>query len=237
MLSPTDTKKVGAMFDRIAPTYDLLNSLLSLGAHKVWESKTVNALQGDSQGKVVDLCTGTGALVPKLRKKFDLVTGVDISSQMLSIAKKRYANLSGCIWIEADAQNLPFEDGAFSGASVSYGIRNLPDPLRGLSEIARICKSGSYLAVLEFGQPDNKVWRSVFGLYSKWIIPLIGRVISGDRDAYAYLPETSKNFPCGAAFEKLLREAGWTPLKAEPLFGGIAYLYTAQKRAGDSAIR
>lgn len=226
---PTSTSAVREMFNSIAPTYDLLNSVLSLGLHRVWEQKLVNALRGAPSGECADLCTGTGALVPRLAKRFAAVIAVDISPQMLTVGKARYRDLSVCEWIEADAQELPFVSNRFDAVTVSYGVRNLPDLAKGLFEAYRITKPGGQIAVLEFGQPGNPVWRYLFSLYGRYVIPLIGSLISGSRAPYEYLPKTAAAFPCGAQFEDALRASGWTPERSVPLCGGVAFLYLARK--------
>jgi demethylmenaquinone methyltransferase/2-methoxy-6-polyprenyl-1,4-benzoquinol methylase len=228
------------MFDSIAPTYDLLNTVLSIGTHRLWERHVVgllpqrHSLQAAApleKGKTVclDLCTGTGALVPRLIPRFDQVVGADISSYMLAQAKRRFAHLKGVEWIEADAQQLPFSAESFTAISVAYGVRNLPSPLTGLREMYRVARPGAHLAVLEFGQPSNLLWRRIFEVYSRVVIPAIGGALSGNRAAYTYLPETSAAFPCGPEFEAILREAGWEPLKTTALMGGVAFSYLAKK--------
>jgi demethylmenaquinone methyltransferase/2-methoxy-6-polyprenyl-1,4-benzoquinol methylase len=226
---PSSTGAVREMFNSIAPTYDLLNSVLSVGLHRLWERKLVASLRGAPAGECADLCTGTGALVPRLARRFASVTGVDISPQMLAVGRKRYRQLTSCDWVEADAQELPFESNRFDAVTISYGVRNLPDLTRGLTEAHRITKSGGELAVLEFGQPRNRVWRYLFSLYGEFVMPVIGSLISGSREPYEYLPKTAAAFPCGADFEALLRASGWTPVRSVPLFGGVAFLYLASK--------
>jgi demethylmenaquinone methyltransferase/2-methoxy-6-polyprenyl-1,4-benzoquinol methylase len=218
------------MFDAIAPTYDLLNTVLSGGFHRRWERLLVGSLPGNPDGRCLDLCTGTGALVPKLSARYAEVVGADISPQMLEVARTRFARSSNVTLVEADAQNLPFDGGAFDVATVAYGVRNLPDLNAGLSEIRRVLKIGGQVGILEFGTPRNAVWRAIFSFYSRYIIPMVGGLLSGERDAYEYLPKTAAAFPCGAEFETLLTQAGLTPQTTIPLMGGIAFIYIAEKR-------
>jgi demethylmenaquinone methyltransferase/2-methoxy-6-polyprenyl-1,4-benzoquinol methylase len=227
---PSDTAYVRSMFDSIAPTYDFLNTLLSGGMHKVWERKTVMSVPADLGGACLDLCTGTGALVPRLSKRFQFVCAADISPAMLDIGRRKHARLTNVEWVEANAQQLPFADNRFSAVTVAYGVRNLPEPDRGLREVWRVTKSGGHLAVLEFGRPQNPIWRALFDVYSKAVIPTLGALVSGNRTAYRYLPKTSAAFPCGSAFEQMLREAGWTPLSSTALCGGVAFVYQAVKQ-------
>ena len=226
---PSNTDQVRSMFDAIAPTYDLLNTILSGGFHRRWERLLVEALPNMPQGRCLDLCTGTGALIPKLSTRYMSVVGADISPQMLEVARSRWTAIPHVTWIEADAQNLPFEDESFDVASVAYGVRNLPDLSAGLSEIRRVVKVGGQVGILEFGTARNPVWRAIFSFYSRYIIPFIGGIISGERGAYEYLPKTAAAFPCGEQFEDLLRQAGLTPLRTIPLMGGIAFIYVAKR--------
>jgi len=224
------------MFDAIAPTYDLLNSVLSGGMHRIWEQALVASVPASPQGRCLDLCTGTGALVPRLVKKFRAVVGVDISPQMLQVARSRFQPLSNVEWVEADAQKLPFEDASFDCLTVSYGIRNVPNLEFGLSEMCRVVKPGGTIAILEFGTPRNSLWRGLFSLYSNYIIPLVGGMLSGQRGAYEYLPTTAAAFPYGDAFEALLVKSGLAPQKTRRLMGGVAYIYVAT-RSGNGGSR
>jgi demethylmenaquinone methyltransferase/2-methoxy-6-polyprenyl-1,4-benzoquinol methylase len=217
------------MFDAIAPTYDMLNTVLSGGFHRRWEAQLVRALPGLPEGRALDLCTGTGALVPKLAARYAEVVGADISPKMLAVAHTRWKTISNAKWLEADAQHLAFEGEMFDVVTVSYGVRNLPDLSAGLAEIRRVLKVGGRVGILEFGTPRNKLWRAIFSLYSRFVIPTVGGMLSGERGAYEYLPKTAAAFPYGAAFEELLRTAGLQPITTTPLMGGVAYLYIAQR--------
>lgn len=226
---PTSTGAVRAMFDKIAPTYDKLNLFLSLGINRLWERKLVRLLPKAPGGLCLDACTGTGALVPRLAPYFRGVVAVDISPQMLARGRKRCQGIDGCAWIESDAQDLPFADESFNAVSVSYGIRNLPSPEVGLRELQRVCATGGTIGVLEFGQPTLPIWKNIFEFYAKRVIPAIGEFFSGERGAYEYLPRTAAHFPCGEAFEDLLRRSGWSPRRTISLCGGVAYIYIADK--------
>lgn len=226
---PHSTQEVQRMFDSIAPTYDILNLMLSAGSHKAWESKLVDSLPEAPSGTCLDICTGTGALIPRLVRRFSSVVGLDVSPKMLSIAKRKYGGMHKVSFIKADAQKLPFSDNCFDRITVAYGVRNLPDYLAGLKEIARVLKPGGVLGILEFGQPRLAVWRQAFNLYSRTLMPLLGRIISGNSHAYTYLPQTAAAFPCGDLFAKDLIACGLSPTKTHSCMGGIAYIYVAKK--------
>jgi demethylmenaquinone methyltransferase/2-methoxy-6-polyprenyl-1,4-benzoquinol methylase len=179
--------------------------------------------------RCLDLCTGTGALVPYLAGRFREVVGVDISQQMLAVARNRWKELSNVTWLEGDAQNLTIGAAEFDAVTVAYGVRNWPDLAAGLAEVYRVLRPGGSVAILEFGQPCNRLWRWCFGLYSKWIIPTIGGLISGTRAPYEYLPRTSATFPCGDRFARLLEDAGFASVKQTSLMGGVAFVYLASK--------
>jgi demethylmenaquinone methyltransferase / 2-methoxy-6-polyprenyl-1,4-benzoquinol methylase len=229
LTAPTSTGEVRKMFDRIAPTYDKVNKVLSLGINRWWEWRLVRNLLRTKGGLCLDLCTGTGALVPRLSPHYRGVVAVDISPEMLSRGRARFRHLPNLAWIESDAQDMPFADNSFDAISVSYGVRNLPDTERGLREMLRVCIPGGTLGILEFGQPANKLWSKIYSFYSDRVIPRLGGYISGDRGAYEYLPRTAAAFPCGDSFVELLTKTGWIPRKTIPLLGGIAYIYVASK--------
>jgi demethylmenaquinone methyltransferase/2-methoxy-6-polyprenyl-1,4-benzoquinol methylase len=227
---PANSTEVRAMFNAIAPRYDLLNSLLSGGMHKVWERRLVESLPKWPQATCLDLCTGTGALVPRLAKRFGRVLGVDISEKMLARARQRFPDLQNVAWQEGDAQALALEAATFDVVTVAYGVRNWPDPERGLREVARVLRPGGQVGILEFGQPRNPVWGAAFRMYSRYVIPYIGGTISGHRSAYEYLPKTSAAFPCGDSFVAMLARAGLVASSCTSLIGGVAYIYVAEKR-------
>jgi demethylmenaquinone methyltransferase/2-methoxy-6-polyprenyl-1,4-benzoquinol methylase len=228
---PTSTARVRSMFDAIAGRYDFLNTVLSGGMHRVWEQRLVSSVPAMAAGVCLDLCTGTGALVPRLAPRYSRVEGIDISPQMLERARVRWRTIQNVSWSEGDAQALQCNDETFDVVTVAYGVRNWPDRARGLREITRVLKVNGYVGILEFGQPANPVWRFVFNFYSTTIIPWIGGLVSGNREAYEYLPKTSAAFPCGAAFEELLADAGLEPVTTSSLLGGVAFIYVAQKRS------
>jgi demethylmenaquinone methyltransferase/2-methoxy-6-polyprenyl-1,4-benzoquinol methylase len=228
---PSTTNGVREMFDAIAPRYDLLNTLLSGGLHRLWERRLVRELgEAKRDARCLDLCTGTGALVPGLARRFERVVGVDISPGMLQVARAKWGSLAGVSFNEGDAQALPFEGGTFDFVTVAYGVRNWPDLELGLAEVKRVLVSGGRVGILEFGQPRNRLWRGFFNAYSRHVIPFLGGLISGERAPYEYLPKTAASFPCGAEFEGILRGVGLTPLRTVSLMGGVAHLYFAENR-------
>ena len=224
------SEAVHDMFSEIAPKYDRANSVLSLGVHHAWRSKTVKASGAQSGMSVLDCATGTGDLALAMKKAVGptgRVVGTDFNADMLSFAPaKAQQNGLDVDFSVADVLDLPFEDNSFDVSSIAFGIRNVDDPVQCLREMSRVVKPGGRVVVLEFGQP-NGLFGAFYRWYSKNIIPRIGGMITGNRDAYDYLPETSAAFPCGDDFTALMdASGGFQRREYQPLTGGIAFLYT-----------
>ena len=227
---------VQEMFRDIAPRYDLANTVLSLGIHHRWKNQLIRwsgATAGDS---VLDCASGTGDLAfgfEQVVGRQGKVLGTDFCEPMLEIARVKAANRRSIARFElADVMRLPYADSEFSVASISFGIRNVSDPVQGLRELGRVVRPGGRVMVLEFGQPRGTILRLLYRFYSAQVLPRIGGWISGQRKAYRYLESSSRTFPCGEKFLDLAREAGFVgELRYAPLFWGIAYLYQLQKSA------
>ncbi len=222
-------ERVRAMFDGIAPRYDLLNHLLSLGTDFGWRRRAVAALAPAPGEEVLDLCCGTGDLALALAASGARVTGADFSLPMLARGARKAGRgrrrLSLCA---ADALRLPFRDAAFDAASVAFGVRNLADPLAGLREIRRVLCPGGRLAVLEFARPRAPLLRRLYRLYLRGALPAAGLLIAGDADAYRYLGDSIGAFLDQEAFVDLLGRAGFEPAPPRDLSGGIAAIYPAR---------
>ncbi len=223
------SEKVRTMFADIADDYDRINGILSFGVHNAWRKKTVLESGAKPGDRVLDCATGTGDLALEFKKTVGhegYVLGTDFCKEMIEHAPGKADKQQMVVDFEvADAMDLPYEDNSFTIASIAFGIRNVDDPLVCLKEMARVVKPGGRVVVLEFGQPKGVV-RLPFQFYSKHVMPTIGGLISGNRDAYTYLPETSAKFPAGDKFLELMDEAGvFSERRAESLTGGIAYVY------------
>jgi demethylmenaquinone methyltransferase/2-methoxy-6-polyprenyl-1,4-benzoquinol methylase len=214
------------MFSNISSRYDLTNSVLSFGIHWWWKYRLSRNVRGNSI--VLDLCTGTGDLLPLLKKHNKTVIGGDFCAPMLEQSIKRGFS-SGVTLITSDAMSLPFKNDVFNVVTVAFGVRNFQDLRLGLSEIKRVLAPGGKLLVLEFGQPYIPVWRSLYKFYQSWVMPYLGGLLTGNRAAYLYLPATSRTFPSGKAFLDELHQIGLRHCEAKPLSGGIAYIYKASK--------
>lgn len=217
------------MFADIADDYDRINSILSFGVHSAWRKKTVLESGAKPGDRVLDCATGTGDLALEFKKTVGhtgYVLGTDFCKEMIEHAPDKAEEMQLVVDFEvADAMNLPYEDNSFDITSIAFGIRNVDDPSVSLKEMARVVKPGGKVVVLEFGQPKGMI-KYPYQVYSRHVMPAIGGWISGNRDAYTYLPETSAKFPAGDAFLKLMKDTGsFEGQKAIKLTGGIAYVY------------
>jgi demethylmenaquinone methyltransferase/2-methoxy-6-polyprenyl-1,4-benzoquinol methylase len=226
--------QIRLMFSDIAPGYDLGNDVLSFGTHRLWKRRMVRMARVPKGGRVLDLATGTGdiaLLFSDAVGRDGSVTGVDFCADMIEHAKRREKNRRDNLSFEVgDAMRLRFADDAFDATSISFGIRNVDNPVLALAEMRRVTRPGGRVVVLEFGQPRG-LFGALYRLYTSRIGPFVGGLITGHRDAYAYLDRTAANFPCDAAFVELMRRAGMDRVEWHPLFGGIAWLYVAEVTA------
>ena len=226
---------IASMFDRISPKYDALNHLLSLNIDKVWRRKTAKWVAKAQPESILDLTTGTADLAIALAKHNPqaYISGVDFSEKMLEIGKAKIQkqHLDNQIeLIQGDAADLPFENNTFDAVTVAFGVRNFENLDKGLSEICRVLKPNGLVFILEFSMPERFPVRQVYNLYFKHILPKIGKWVSKDGGAYAYLPQSVERFPKPDAFCKTLSSFGLENCKAKSLTFGIATLYSAEKR-------
>jgi demethylmenaquinone methyltransferase/2-methoxy-6-polyprenyl-1,4-benzoquinol methylase len=226
--------RIAGMFDRIAPRYDLLNHVLSVGLDRRWRDRAVAELALAPGATVLDLCTGTAdlAIATVRRAPGSSVLGVDFSAAMLRIglAKVRAQGLQGAIrLVRGDATLLPVESASCDAATVAFGIRNVAEPERALAEMARAIRPGGRLAILEFGQPAIPGIRTLYAWYFRYLLPAVGRLVSRHDSAYSYLPASVQAFPPPAEFARIIARHGFANVRAVPLTFGIVYLYTAEK--------
>lgn len=227
--------RIRTMFAEIAPRYDFLNHLLSLGIDLRWRRKAVR-LAGDPEGgPILDVCCGTGDLALAFRRAHPngiVIVAADFCRPMLVIGKEKSARRRGSPiqFIEADALDLPFPDNTFGLVSVAFGLRNVADTDRGLSEMARVCRPGGRVLVLEFTLPRVPVVGSLYRWYFQRVLPRIGQALARNRhSAYNYLPASVQEFPQGSALLQRMAAAGLRDAKAFPMTLGIATLYSGTK--------
>ena len=244
MLSPTSTGTTPAgteneqqaatwvrgMFGRIAPRYDLLNHLLSMNIDKYWRARTVKLVSdvlAKPGARVLDVACGTGDLLIALAKREAgaLVLGSDFSHPMLTAARSKTSR--GLM--EADALALPLADASFDLATIAFGFRNLTNYPRGLAELRRILKPGGVLAILEFSTPPNALLATLYGFYSRNVLPKIGGWISGSPDAYTYLPESVRKFPDAPGLAQQMREAGFQNVRYKRMTAGIVAVHLGER--------
>ncbi len=226
-------QQVERMFDGIAPSYDLLNHLLSFGVDRGWRTKAINLLADRNPREVLDVATGTADMAIKVHKTLGCsVIGCDISPKMIEVGQKKVNDRGLGDKIElrvADSECLPFSSNRFDAITVAFGVRNFANLEKGLSQMARVLKPGGRIVVLEFSTPPGRIFRALYIFYFRYILPLIGGAISKDKEAYQYLCRSSLAFPCGEEFEQKLEIAGLKPISRTLLTRGIATAYLAMK--------
>lgn len=231
--SESKKQQVAKMFNNIAGSYDLLNHVLSAGIDIIWRKKAIKILGKNNPKQLLDIATGTGDFAfEALALNPDKIIGVDISEGMLAVGKEKVAKRGLSNKMElmyGDSENLPFEDNTFDGVTVSFGVRNFENLLKGLTDIYRVTKPGGQAVILEFSKPKKFPIKHLYNLYSRYIMPKVGRLISKDKTAYTYLPESVAAFPEGLEFLDYLKKAGFNAPQQKKLSGGIATIYYAEK--------
>lgn len=227
-------KQVSTMFNNIAPYYDLLNKVLSLGIDKIWRKKAIHLLKEDNPKIILDVATGTADVALEVAKRLqpEKVIGVDISTEMLSIGREKIkkAGLTELITLEeGDSENMPFESNTFDAITVAFGVRNFENLEKGLIEMHRVLKPEGKLVVLEFSKPTIFPFKQLFNFYFKYILPSIGKLTSKDPKAYKYLYESVQAFPDGKKFVSKLDKIGFQSTQFISLSLGICTIYLGKK--------
>jgi demethylmenaquinone methyltransferase / 2-methoxy-6-polyprenyl-1,4-benzoquinol methylase len=223
--------QVRALFSAIAPRYDLINDLQSLGLHRLWKRQLAQAAKPQPGERALDLCCGTGDVAFQLARSGAHTIGVDFSMPMLDIARRRQMRSPTTTWlVAADGQRLPFPNATFEVLTISYGLRNLPDFESGLREMARVTKPDGRLVVLDFALPSARPWRAVYLAYLHAVVPALGWLFCGNAAAYAYILESLRNYPNPAGITALLNHTGWTSVQSTPLLGGVMSLHHARRQ-------
>lgn len=236
--STTTNLGSGAMFDAIAARYDTLNRILSLGMDQGWRRKAVAALALRPGARVLDLATGTGDLAISIAETHPdcTVVGVDPSRNMLAEGVRKVGDLKlseRIEMLEGDAQALPFEDAIFDGVTIAFGIRNVPDRLQGLREMARVTREGGRIAILELSEPRSGVMGVLARTYVHEIVPRVGGLLSGAKE-YRYLQRSIAAFPPADEFARMMEQAGLQVLETSALTFGVAHLYVGTPKRGEA---
>ena len=228
--------RIRGMFNQIAPSYDLLNHLLSFNADRYWRWRTTKIVPPCGNGPILDLCTGTGDLAlayDRAAKGSVAIIGADFCHEMLRLAEGKTQRKKAdqrIRFLEADAQQLPFRSDVFQITTVAFGLRNVTDTDKGIAEMVRVTQPGGKIAILEFSQPRGWLFGRLYRFYFRRVLPRIGQWISrSNHDAYRYLPESVMEFPDGEPFAQRLRQHGLLDVCFYPLTFGIATLYVGTK--------
>jgi demethylmenaquinone methyltransferase/2-methoxy-6-polyprenyl-1,4-benzoquinol methylase len=227
-------EQIEQMFDHIAPVYDRLNHILSGGIDKQWRRKAIAWLKPFRPQRIMDVATGTGDFALLIQRELhpELLIGTDISEGMLRIGKEKAEkeNLSEKVhFIKEDCTSLSFDNDFFDAVTIAFGVRNFEDLDKGLSEMYRVLKKEGRLLILELSIPDHFPVKQLYVLYSKTVIPFLGKSLSKDANAYRYLPRSIKAFPQGEAMKNIITQAGFGKVSFRKLTCGICTLYTASK--------
>lgn len=227
-------EEVRTMFDSIAPRYDLLNHTLSMNIDRLWRRRVVREVRRLGPGRILDVATGTGDLAIGLARGIAgaQVLGVDLSEQMLAVARRKVeaGGLDGRVLLDCgDAEHLPVATASVDAATVAFGVRNFGDLEAGLRELHRVLRPGGRVVILEFSTPRNPLFRAVYEFYTYRILPRIGGMVSRDRRAYEYLPASVGEFPSPARFMELMAAAGFRNCRARSQSFGIAQIYIGER--------
>ena len=225
------TARVGGVFTNVAARYDLMNDAMSGGMHRLWKDRFVRRVKPRAGEAILDMAGGTGDIAFRLAKAGATVTVSDINPAMLAVGmeRARKKRIDGLIWQEANAETLTFADKSFDAYTIAFGIRNVTDIPAALREAHRVLKRGGRFFVLEFSTTQWPGFGEIYDAYSHRIVPQLGQLLAQDKDSYRYLIESIRRFPDMPAFEGMIRAAGFTQTKVEPLLGGLVAIHSGWK--------
>lgn len=228
-------ERVKDLFATIAPRYDLINDLQSGGLHRLWKRRLLKLANGQAGERVLDLCCGTGDIALAFARQGLEVTGLDFSEPMLGIARERFKvqkqkHAGGSVeFLRGDAMQTPFPDESFDIVSIGYGLRNLQDWEAGLREMRRVAKPGGRLLVLDFGKPDNALWRAMYFSYLRRCVPVMGKIFCGDAETHAYILESLTHYAAQHGVAAKMTELNLVRTKIVNLLGGVMSINYAEK--------
>jgi demethylmenaquinone methyltransferase / 2-methoxy-6-polyprenyl-1,4-benzoquinol methylase len=232
--------KVRELFNRIARRYDLLNDLQSFGLHRLWKRRMIRLCGVGPGVAALDVCCGTGDIALALARRGAEVTGLDFSEEMLAVARRKASSpaakgMKSARFIQGDAQQLPFSNESFEVVTVGYGLRNLAELDAGLREMARVLKPGGRLLALDFGKPENRLWRGIYFGYLRCFVPLLGLLFCGSAGAYSYILESLKHYPAQEGVASRMRGLGLENVRVWNFLGGVMSIHRGEKPSGFDA--
>ena len=226
-------EQIEEMFDNIAPEYDKFNYLASMNIDRIWRKRAISALKSFAPRKVLDIATGTGDLALLIEKilKPESIIGCDISEGMMQVAREKCKKrgVTNILFEREDCTALTYPDGSFDAVTSSFGIRNFQQLDKALSEMHRVLRNGGHLAILELSTPVKFPMKQLFPFYARYVMPLLGKLLSKDTKAYKYLPNSIAAFPQGEVLQNALKRAGFGEVEFHRFTGGVCTFYLATK--------
>lgn len=225
-------EQVHTVFQNISQKYDRLNNIISFEQHKVWRKRVMKDMAVKQGSTALDVCCGTADWTIALSKEVGSngsVTGLDFSENMLAVGKEKTASMSNITLVHGDAMNLPFEDNSFDYVTIGFGLRNVPDYLAALKEMNRVLKPGGMMVCLETSQPILPVFKQVYKLYFKFVMPIFGKLFAKSKEEYEWLQQSTFNFPDKPALKRMFEQAGFNNIKVRSFTGGVAAMHLGYK--------
>lgn len=231
-VSPEEkTERVGAVFSSVAKKYDVMNDAMSAGMHRLWKDKFVRRVKPQPGEQVLDMAGGTGDIAFRMAARGATITVSDINQDMLDVGIERAMDrgIDDLVWSRQNAEELSFPARFFDAYTIAFGIRNVTHKDKALAEAHRVLKRGGRFYCLEFSTTEWPGFKEAYDLYSHHLVPKIGGAIAGDPDSYRYLIESIRRFPTMPEFEAMIRQAGFTRTKVEPILGGLVAIHSGWK--------
>ena len=225
------TARVGAVFSNVAAKYDIMNDAMSGGMHRLWKDRFVRRVKPQPGEQILDMAGGTGDIAFRMEARGAIVTVSDINQEMLDVGITRAMErgLDDLVWSRQNAEELSFPPRFFDAYTIAFGIRNVTHIDRALKEAHRVLKHGGRFFCLEFSTTEWPGFKEIYDLYSHKLVPRIGKAIAGDEDSYRYLIESIRRFPTMPEFEKMIRAAGFSQTRVEPIMGGLVAIHSGWK--------
>ncbi|MDI9890953.1 MULTISPECIES: demethylmenaquinone methyltransferase [unclassified Microbacterium] len=220
-----DPQRVSGMFDQVAAAYDRTNSVLSLGNDRFWRVATLKAVAPKRGERILDLAAGTGTSSMAFVPSGAHVVAADFSRGMIAEGRRRHGNVPNLEFVQADATDLPFQDGEFDAVTMSFGLRNVNDPRRALRELRRVTKPGGRIVVCEFSHPPSRAFNGLYRFYNDRVLPTVAKAVSSNAEAYDYLNESIRDWPDQPTLAAWMRDAGWVDVAYRNLTFGIVALH------------